>query len=82
MNEQVSVIGVRADGSSEVLGTAPMPPAMKRRELASDMLGTLSDDESGTDADHCLWALELYHEWLVAQGWTAPAHGFTPKVQA
>jgi hypothetical protein len=72
MSDTVNVIGVKADGSSDLLGTAPMPAGMKRREIARDMCGVLSDDESGTAGDFCLWALEQYHEWLVQQGWQAP----------
>lgn len=72
MSDTVNIIGIKADGSADLLGTAPMPPAMKRRELAQELLGPLSPDESGNEADCCLWALELYHEWLVEHGWTAP----------
>lgn len=78
MSDTVNVIGVRADGSSDVLGTSPTPPAMKRREIASEMFGALSQDESGNEADCCLWALEHYHVWLVAQGWKDPALVVTP----
>ncbi len=62
--DTVTVLGVNADGSSTVLGTTTTPPAMKRREIAGDMCGTLSEDGSGTPGDFCLWALEQYHEWL------------------
>lgn len=72
MNDTVNVIGVKADGSADLLGTAPMPAGMKRADLAREQFGPLSHDESGNDADCCLWALEQYHEWLVQQGWQAP----------
>ena len=78
MNDTVNVIGIKADGSSDLLGTAPMPPAMKRREIAREMLGELSDDESGTPADFCLCSMEQYHDWLVSQGWKAPQLVVTP----
>lgn len=77
MNDTVKVIGVRRDGSSVVLGEAPMPAAMKRREIVRGFFGEPSQDEDGTEADMCLWALEQYHEWLVAQGWQAPPVAIT-----
>jgi hypothetical protein len=72
MSDTMNVLGVKADGSSVLLGTAPPPPKMKREDLAREQFGPLSPDESGNDADCCLWALEMYHEWLLAQGWQAP----------
>lgn len=80
--DKVSVLGVRADGSSEVLGTAPMPAAMKRRDIVREQFGEPSADQCGTDADMCLWAMEQYHDWLVAQGWTAPALSIEPATKA
>ena len=51
-DECVTVLGVRSDGSSEVVGTAPLPASMKRRELVREMFGESSADESGTDWDY------------------------------
>ena len=67
-DETVTVIGVRRDGSSEVVGTAPLPASMKRRDIVREMFGEPSADQSGTEADMCLWALEQYDEWLAAKG--------------
>lgn len=72
MNDTVKLVGVRADGTEEVIGSIATPPSMKREEIAREQFGELSKDESGTDADICLWALESYHEWLVKQGWRGP----------
>jgi len=78
MSDTVNLIGIKADGSSDLLGTVPTPPAMKRREIARDMCGVPSEDESGNAGDFCLWALDQYHEWLIAQGWQAPPLVVTP----
>lgn len=59
---------------------APLPPGMKRSELAREFFGPLTPDESGNDADMCLWALDLYHERLIEQGWQAPPLVVTPNV--
>jgi hypothetical protein len=72
MRETMNLIGVKADGSSDLLGTVPLSPMIKRKDIAREQFGPLSPDESGTDADCCLWALDQYHEWLVQQGWQAP----------
>jgi hypothetical protein len=72
MNDFVNVIGIKHDGSSKILGTAPLPARMKREDLAKEQFGQLSRDGYGNDADCCLWALEIYHEWLVQQGWMTP----------
>ena len=76
--EAVNLIGVKTDGSATLLGTVPMPPEMKRREIAVEHFGSLSPDESGNDGDLCLWALEQYHDWLVQQGWQAPVLSIAP----
>jgi len=70
MSDTVNVLGVKADGSQHLIGTAPMPASMKRLELAREQFGEPNGD--GNDADCCLWAMEAYHEWLVKQGWQAP----------
>lgn len=83
--DKVQVIGIRRDGTQEVLGTAPTPPAMRRREIARDVFGEPSSGGDGwadgwSNADLCLGALEVYHEWLIAEGWTAPPLVVTPNV--
>lgn len=71
--ERVTLVGVRADGSSKVLGSVPMPPEMKRREIVTNFFERPSDDpDDCSDANMCLYALEQYHEWLLQQGWTPP----------
>lgn len=80
MTEKMNIIGVRADGSSELLGTAPISPALKRRDIVANFFEQPTGDENDcSDANSCLWALEEYHCWLVAQGWTPPAIAFEPK---
>ena len=78
--ETMNVIGVRTDGSAEVIGTAPVSPAIKRREIVRDYFGNSSSE--GDESDMCLWALEQYHEFLVSQGWTALPLTITPKPAA
>lgn len=72
-DDRVTALGVRADGSSEVVGTAPMPPKMKMREIVRNYFGEPTCGPNDCDdASMCMYALESYHEWLVKQGWTAP----------
>lgn len=76
----VEIRGVK-DGIETVLGTATMPPEMKRRCITIEMFsGSLSDDMS--DASFCLYALERYHDWLVDNGWSGPTMEVIPPVQA
>ncbi len=72
MSDTVNLIGVKSDGSADLLGVIPTPPRMKRRELAQEQFGALTEDDSGNEADCCLWALDNYHDWLVSQGWKEP----------
>ena len=76
--EAVNVIGVKADGSADLLGSMPLTPAMKRADIAREHFGPLTPDASGNDADLCLWAIEQYHDWLASQGWKAPPLVVTP----
>jgi hypothetical protein len=80
MSDTVNLIGVKADGSAELLGTIPTPPDMKRRALAQEQFGAFAEDGFGNDSDWCLCALDQYHEWLVAQGWKAPPLVVSPAV--
>lgn len=71
--EKVDVLGVRKDGSTQIVGQTAMPPAMKMHEIVRDLFGEpaagpLDFDEAGM----CLHALETYHAWLLEQGWTPP----------
>jgi hypothetical protein len=71
MSDTVNVIGVKADGSADLLGTAPMPPRMKAREIAREYFGGFTEDD-GSDADSCFSALVWFLDWLEAQGWQPP----------
>ena len=71
MADTVNLFGVRADGSTELLGTAPMPPRMKAREIASDHFGPFKEDDC-SNADTCFWALVGFLDWLETQGWRPP----------
>lgn len=77
MSDTVNVIGVKADGSADLLGTAPMPPRMKAREIAREYFGGFTEDD-GSDADSCFWALVGFLDWLEAQGWQPPPVVVTP----
>ena len=81
MDEQVNLIGVKADGSSDLLGTVPMPPAMKRREIVRNFFGEPGGPDDIDDASCCLYALEQYHDWLLRQGWTPPQLVVTPNAE-
>lgn len=81
--ETIDVYGRKPDGSTTLIGTAPITEDMKRRVIVSALFGEPSaDPEDCTDADMCLLALEQYHEWLVNRGWTAPEWKITPKAAA
>lgn len=71
MNDRVTLVGVRADGSEKVLGTAPTPVRMKARELAREQFGWFEDDD-GSDAELCFGAMDQLIDWMLAQGWTPP----------
>jgi hypothetical protein len=75
MADEVTLAGVRQDGSVEVLGTVSMPPKMKAREIAREYFGHF-EDEDCSDGASCYWALLGFLDWLQAQGWKAPE----PKV--
>lgn len=71
--ETMNVYGRKPDGSTELIGTAPITPAIKRRDIVANFFEQPNDDpDDCSDANMCLWALEQYHEWLVSEGWTAP----------
>lgn len=78
--DAITVVGVRADGSTHTLGTAPMPPGMKQRDIVRNYFGEPNDADpmACDDATLCLAALEAYHEWLLQQGWQPPLLTITP----
>lgn len=80
--DRVTVIGERADGSREIIGTAPMPPKMKMREIVRNYFGepTCGPDDCD-EASMCMYALEAYHEWILEQGWTAPPMKVSPNTE-
>ncbi len=71
MSDEVNVLGVKADGSSVLIGTAPMSPRMKAAEIAREYFGGFTEDD-GSDADSCFWALVHLIDWMEQQGWQAP----------
>ena len=72
-DEKVSLIGVRADGSSEVMGQVSMPPEMKMRDIVCNFIGRPSDDPDACDGPStCLYAMQDFYKWLLEQGWTPP----------
>lgn len=75
--EKVVLLGEKADGSRTVLGEVPMPPEMKQLDLARQYFsGSAADEDS--DTAYCLYALQEYHTWLLAQGWQQPPLSITP----
>lgn len=76
-DDTVNVLGAKPDGSSVLLGTAPMPPRMKAREIAREYFGGFAEDD-GSDADSCYWALVGFLDWLEQHGWQPPAVVVTP----
>jgi hypothetical protein len=77
--DRVTFVGEKADGSRDVLGTVPKPPAMKRREIVRDFFGEPGGPDDMGEPSSCLCALEQYHDWLLRQGWTAPQLTVTPS---
>ena len=79
MTDVVEVFGVKGDGSTVSLGTASIPPAMKRKDIAREMFGGSPEDDT-SEAFYCLCALEQYHDWLIDSGWKAPTMTVIPPV--
>lgn len=74
--DTVQVFGVK-DGKETLLGTAPMPPRMKAREIAREYFGHFEDDD-GSDAELCFGAMEQLIEHIersAHHGITAQAKG-------
>ena len=71
--DTVQVYGVK-NGQQTLIGTAPMPPRMKARELACEQFGHFEDDD-GSDADLCFCALEQLIEHMDRTA----HHGITAK---
>lgn len=76
--DRVTLIGEKADGSRDVLGTVPMPPKMMIREIARSYFGESACE--GDEADMCIGALEELHDWMLKQGWQPPPMTVTPNV--
>ena len=62
--ERVELYGVK-DGKQTLLGTVPMPPRMRAREITREMFGPFEDDD-GSDAELCFAALEQMIEHMGA----------------
>lgn len=65
------IFGKRPDGSQELLGKGPMPPAMKARELLRDYGFDTPDDEDSESA-FALAVCEDLVAWMLKVGWQAP----------
>lgn len=61
--DTVTLVGVKADGTEHVLGTATMPPKMRAKELVREMFGSI-DEETGDDGAMALWVCEQLIEWM------------------
>jgi hypothetical protein len=82
METQVEVYGVKPDGTTELIGTTTTPPNMRRVEIVEEVFGVTPQQEGYNEASDCLMALELYHEWLVEQGWKGPEIEIKPVESA
>jgi hypothetical protein len=69
--ETVDVYGVSADGTQTKVGTMPMPPSMKAREIVRTYFHDI-DEENGSDGAMALWACNELVSWMEQQGWTPP----------
>jgi len=74
-SDTVQVYGVK-NGQQTLIGTAPIPPRMKARELARAQFGHFEDDD-GSDADLCFCALEQLIEHMERTA----HHGITAKAE-
>lgn len=78
--ETMQVFGVKPNGSTDLIGTAPISHTMKMKDIVRNYIGEPSDDPDCNDeATTCLWALRDYHHWLLSQGWIAPKLVVTPN---
>lgn len=71
-DDTVNIIGVKADGSADLLGQARMTPKMKAREIVLSYFGRI-DEESADEGAMALWACEELAEWMAE-----PKTGVTP----
>lgn len=69
MSDSVQFFGIKSDGTEEFLGFGKETPAMKIKEIVRNYFGEPSDDETGTNADLCMWALDDFHKWMIEQGY-------------
>lgn len=59
----VTVLGVKADGSQEVIGHAVMSPKMKANDIVREMMGPI-DEDAANDAAQALWCCEQLIDWM------------------
>lgn len=65
--ETMKVFGVKADGSTDLLGEAPITPSMKMHEIVRSYYGVDgSSDSHEMEAQYMLGALEQFSEWSEA----------------
>lgn len=64
--ETVKVVGVRRDGTQQVIGEATMSPKMKARDIVREMFGAI-DEEASNDAAMAFWCCEQLIDWMAKQ---------------
>lgn len=65
--DTVEVVGIK-NGKEHALGTMPMPPMMKARELVREQFGHFQE-EDGSEADMAMYVCEALVKHMVAAGW-------------
>jgi hypothetical protein len=68
--ETIDLVGV-VNGVHVPIGTMPMPPSMKAKEIVRSYFGRIDEDE-GNEAAMALWACNELVTWMESQGWTPP----------
>lgn len=66
--ETNDVLGVKADGTQVNLGSMPLDPRFKMREIVRNYFSELTDDANdASDANMALWCLRDFYAWLLKQ---------------
>jgi len=65
--ETCQAIGIKHDGTMEVIGAIPLPHGMKIREIARSYFGGDPDDDM-SEAYLAVGAMEEFVNWLKEQG--------------
>jgi hypothetical protein len=77
MNDTAEIFGVKPNGETVLLGTAPITPLMKARDLIEDCIGRDYSYED-TQESTALYICERLVKWMIDQGWTPPKVEITP----